>query len=50
MPYTLITRTGKIMQFYIQSTAELYQSLNGGVVFTQQVLETQTVDQKIRSV
>jgi hypothetical protein len=28
------------MQFYVKSVAELYQSLNGGVVFTQQVLET----------
>jgi hypothetical protein len=49
MPYTLITRTGKIMQFYTQSTAELYRTLNGGVVFTQQVLN-KTVDQKVRFV
>ena len=40
MSYTLITRNGSIMQFYIKSVAELYQSLNGGVVFTQQVLES----------
>jgi len=40
MKYTLITRNGSIMQFYVKSVAELYQSLNGGVVFTQQVLET----------
>jgi hypothetical protein len=40
MNYTLITRNGSIMQFYVKSVAELYQSLNGGVVFTQQVLET----------
>jgi hypothetical protein len=39
MTYTLITRNGSIMQFYVKSVAELYQSLNGGVVFTQQVLE-----------
>jgi hypothetical protein len=39
MSYTLITRNGSIMQFYVKSVAELYQSLNGGVVFTQQVLE-----------
>ena len=38
MQYTLITKTGKIMQFYVKSVAELYQSLNGGVVFTQQIL------------
>ena len=38
MQYTLITKTGKIMQFYVQAVAELYQSINGGVVFTQQIL------------
>jgi hypothetical protein len=46
--YTLITKTGKIMQFYVKDVAELYCSINGGVVFSQQVLETQqaqTVDQ-----
>lgn len=48
MPFTLITKTGKIMQFNIKAVAELYQVINGGVVFSQQVLETQeqqTVDQ-----
>jgi len=49
MPYTLITRTGKIMQFYTPDIAELYRTLNGGVVFTQQVLN-ETVDQKTRFV
>ena len=40
MQYTLITKNGKIMQFYVKSVAELYQQINGGVVLTQQVLET----------
>lgn len=40
MQYTLITRNGSIMQFYVKGVAELYRNLNGGVVFTQQVLET----------
>ena len=40
MPYTLITKQGRIMQFYVASVAQLYQRLEGGVVFTQQVLET----------
>ena len=39
MPYTLITRNGRIMQFYVQGVAELYRSLEGGVVFTQQILD-----------
>jgi hypothetical protein len=43
MQYTLITAQGKIMQFYILSVAETYQAVNGGVVFTQQILEEQTV-------
>jgi len=38
MSYTLITRNGSIMQFHIKSVAELYQSINGGVVITQQIL------------
>jgi len=43
MQYTLITKTGKIMQFYVLSVAELYRNLNGGVVFTQQILVDETV-------
>jgi len=48
MQFTLITAQGKIMQFYVRSVAEMYQAVNGGVVFSQQLLEqqeTQTVDQ-----
>lgn len=40
MQYTLITKSGKIMQFYVKEVADLYQSINGGVVLTQQVLKT----------
>jgi hypothetical protein len=39
MEYTLITRNGRIMQFYVESVAQLYSRLYGGVVFTQQVLD-----------
>lgn len=48
MQYTLITKTGKIMQFYVKDVAEMYQALNGGVVISQQILleeVTQTVDE-----
>ena len=38
MEYTLITRKGRVMQFYVKAVAELYQSIEGGVVFTQQIL------------
>jgi hypothetical protein len=46
MQYTLITKTGKIMQFYIKAVAETYQAGLGGVVFGPRVLETQEKEQK----
>jgi hypothetical protein len=36
------------MQFYIQSVAELYQVINGGVVFSQQILE-ENQDERLTS-
>ena len=45
MSYTVITKTGKIKQFYIKEVAEMYQTINGGVVFTQQILETAKIPQ-----
>jgi hypothetical protein len=44
MMYTLITKQGKIMQFYILAVAELYQNINGGVVITQQILVDETTE------
>jgi hypothetical protein len=46
MQYTLITKSGKVMQFHIKAVAELYQTLNGGVVITPQVLKIQEILQK----
>lgn len=46
MQYTLITKTGKIMQFYVKEVAELYQRIDGGVVFSQQALITAQNSQK----
>jgi hypothetical protein len=40
MRFTLITKNGNIMQFYVESIANLYRNLYGGVVFTQNVLDT----------
>jgi hypothetical protein len=37
--YTLLTKKGIIMQFYIESVALLYQSLYGGVIMTDAVLD-----------
>ena len=42
MTYTLITKQGKVMQFYVKAVADMYQRLNGGVVFTQQILVDET--------
>jgi hypothetical protein len=47
MKYTLITQQGKIMQFYVKSVADLYQTLNGGVVFTQQILVDETAQSPV---
>ena len=43
MGYTLITKQGTVMQFYVKSVAELYQSINGGVIVTADILETKDV-------
>ncbi len=43
MRYTLITLAGKVHVFFIQALAEQYRNAYGGVVFTQQILETETV-------
>ena len=37
MEYTLITKTGRVMQFYILNVAELYQALNGGVIVSRDI-------------
>lgn len=40
MQYTLVTKTGKIYTFFLKAVAETYQQAYGGVVFSQQVLDT----------
>ena len=40
MQYTLVTKTGKIYTLYLNAVAETYQQAYGGVVFSQQVLDT----------
>lgn len=45
MKYTLISRNGKVYTFFIEAVAQQFQQAYGGVVFTQQVLDTATVDQ-----
>jgi len=38
MQYTLITRNGKVLTFFLKAVADTFQQAYGGVVFTQQVL------------
>lgn len=46
MKYTLITRNGKVLTFFIRAVAQQFQAAYGGVVITQQILEQlETVDQ-----
>lgn len=42
MGYTLITKQGKVMQFYLEAVANTYQSIYGGVILTKQILEEVT--------
>ncbi len=39
MDYTLITASGKVMTFYIERCAQVYQSIYGGVIVTSAVLD-----------
>lgn len=36
MVFSLITKQGQVMQFYIRGVAELYKGLYGGVILTDQ--------------
>lgn len=47
MKYTLITSTGKIMQFFLPEIAELYQFLEGGTVVTEAVLAEAEINAEI---
>jgi len=40
MKYTLITSSGKVYTFFLKAVADTYQQAYGGVVFTQQVLDS----------
>ena len=40
MKYTLICKDGKVRQFYIEGVARMYQGILGGVLMTEQILET----------
>ena len=39
MTYTLITKQGKVLQFFVLAVAELYCTIYGGVVVTNEILK-----------
>ena len=39
MKFTLINRAGCVRTFFIREVAELYQSIEGGVLFTPSILD-----------
>ena len=43
MQYTLITKTGKIMRFFVLDMALMYKTLHGGVVVTDDVTKTEEI-------
>jgi len=48
MKYTLITKKGKVMQFYIKSMAELYHQMLGGALLVEP--EPDLISQSPRSI
>jgi len=40
MQYTLISKTGRVYVFFLRCVAEQFQQAYGGVVFSQQSLES----------
>jgi hypothetical protein len=42
MKYTLITARGKVFCFYIKEMADMYATLYGGTVITEEVLDAET--------
>jgi hypothetical protein len=47
MQYTLITTSGKVYTFFIKAVAETYQQAYGGVVVTQQILDSVCPESKM---
>ena len=47
MTYTLITKQGQIMQFYVRSVAELYLTIKGGTLVTNKILVDEPVQNPV---
>lgn len=42
MQYTLITKNGKILQFYVKAVAEMYKQIQGGYIISNDILVDKT--------
>ncbi len=42
MQYTLITKNGKILQFYVKAVAKMYKQIHGGYIVSNDVLVDKT--------
>jgi len=42
MQYTLITKNGKILQFYVKAVAEMYKQIHGGYIISNDILVDKT--------
>lgn len=42
MQYTLFTKNGKIIQFYVKSVAEMYKQIYGGYIISEDILVDKT--------
>lgn len=47
MRYTLLTRRGTIMRFYILACAMAYQEIYGGVIIDEAILGSEALDNKL---
>jgi hypothetical protein len=43
MKYILITKTGKVMCFYVKAVAEMYQVIEGGIICDEVIEVKETV-------
>jgi hypothetical protein len=47
MNYILITSNGRILPFYVQEVAQMYQIIYGGTMIDKTVVSTQQVEKKV---
>lgn len=47
MKYTLITPTGRIYQFYLLKTAEIWQGAYGGTLITEETFKKESQNESV---